>query len=74
MANTQFSKSLKFVSSIILAVLYTYLPKYKMYYTPALRIIFFMVVPIIGLLNNEIIDEKLNGLQQTNTQLFEGNN
>ena len=44
------------------------------YYTPALRIIFFMIVPINGLFKNEIIDENLNGLEQTNTQLFEGNN
>ena len=44
-----------------------------MYYTPALRIIFFIIVPIFGSLKNEIIDEKLNGLEQTNPQLIEGN-
>ena len=43
-----------------------------MYYTPLLRIISFIIVPIFASLNNVIIDEKLNGLEQTNTQLFEG--
>ena len=52
-----------------------YLPKYKiikMYYTSSIIIIFFIIVPLIGSIKNEIIDEKLNGLEQTNTQLIEG--
>ena len=31
-------------------------------------------VPINGLFKKQIIDENLNGLEQTNTQLFEGIN
>ena len=38
-----------------------------------IKIIFFIVVPMIYSLKNEIIDDKLNHLHQTNTELFEGN-
>ena len=43
-------------------------------YTIVLRLIFFTILPIniISSYKNEIIDEKLNGLEQTNKQLIEG--
>ena len=41
--------------------------------TLVIEIIFFLLVPIIGSLKNEIIDEKLNCLNQTNRELIEGN-
>ena len=41
--------------------------------TLVIEIIFFLLVPIIVSLKNEIIDEKLNCLNQTNRELIEGN-
>ena len=41
--------------------------------TLVIEIIFFLLVPIIVSLKNEIIDVKLNCLNQTNRELIEGN-